>query len=29
MEEWRGVHNPQANPGALLGRATAAMHEDY
>jgi len=29
MEEWRGIHNPDANPGALLGRATAAMHEDY
>jgi len=29
MEEWRGIHNPAANPGALLGQATAAMHEDY
>ena len=29
MEEWRGVHNPDADPGGLLHRATLAMMDSY
>lgn len=29
MEEWRGIHNPDANPGGLLHSATLALMEDY
>lgn len=29
LEEWSGVHNPQANPGGLLNEATQALMEDY
>lgn len=29
MEEWRGIHNPDADPGGLLHRATAALMAEY
>lgn len=29
MEEWNGVHNPQAAPGKLLFEATVRLLEDY
>lgn len=29
MEQWRGVHNPAADPGGLLHRATLAMMDAY
>ncbi|MEG3179076.1 FAD-dependent oxidoreductase [Sphingomonas sp. LT1P40] len=29
LEEWAGVHNPDANPGALLHSATHALMADY
>lgn len=29
LEEWAGVHNPEANPGALLHGATRALMADY
>jgi 2-polyprenyl-6-methoxyphenol hydroxylase-like FAD-dependent oxidoreductase len=29
MQEWRGVHDPAANPGMLLGQATHALMASY
>ena len=29
MEEWRGIHNPQANPGGLLHSATLELMAPY
>jgi 2-polyprenyl-6-methoxyphenol hydroxylase-like FAD-dependent oxidoreductase len=29
LEEWQGVHNPQANPGGLLHSATLALMKDF
>ncbi len=29
MEDWRGVHNPDADQGGLLHRATTALMADY
>ncbi len=29
MEEWRGIHNPDADQGGLLHRATAQLMTDY
>jgi len=29
MEQWRGIHNPQADPGGLLGSATLQLMAPY
>ena len=29
MEQWRGIHNPEARPGELLGEASLALLEPY
>ena len=29
LEEWQGIHNPEANPGGLLHSATLALMQDF
>jgi 2-polyprenyl-6-methoxyphenol hydroxylase-like FAD-dependent oxidoreductase len=29
LEEWQGIHNPEANPGGLLHNATLALMKDF